>query len=174
MSEKYPAGFDPETAELARMLEALDFSEETSIRESLRERLVERGEELARASLRRRWIPVFAPVAGLAAVILSLFIGVPMGPAPLPEAPQQCNRLLACRPVVGKEVLIFDAIGDGSESDVPAVALGARSDLDRLKAADIMETVRGEEVVTDKGRAVRWRLGKDVFILESRILRGVP
>ena len=166
--------FDPETAEMARQLSELDFSADASIRESLRERLVERGEELRRASWRRRWIPVFAPVAGLAAGLLSLFVGLDMGPGPLPEAPQQCNRLLACRPVVGKEALVFESIGDGSESDVPAVALGARSNLDRLKAADIMETVQGEEVVTDKGRAVSWRLGKDVFILESRILRGVP
>ncbi|MFA6319256.1 MAG: hypothetical protein WC943_17725 [Elusimicrobiota bacterium] len=169
MNEKGPKeGFDPETAELARKLGALDFSEDTSIREPLRSRLVERAEEMRVSAWRRRWVPVFAPAAALAALVLSLFVGVPMGPEPMIETPAGLDRVMVRPPVVGGQALIPVSVGVEAEGE-SAVSLSAGGDrLDRMTAADLMETVFGEEVVTDKGRAMRWLVGDEVFILESR------
>ncbi|MBI4677497.1 MAG: hypothetical protein HY748_07940 [Elusimicrobia bacterium] len=168
MSAKDPGGeFDPETADLARRLSELDFSPESRVRGSLRRRLVERAEEMRRASWRRRWIPVVAPAAALAGLAAALFVGLP-GSGPSPEPPSAGDRVLVRGPRVGDEVLVPEQIlSEGW--DTWEVALGAGpAALDKMTAGDVMETVRGEVVESEEGRAVRWRLGNDVFVLESR------
>ncbi|MBI5622555.1 MAG: hypothetical protein HY924_02120 [Elusimicrobia bacterium] len=158
---------DPENAELGRRLAELDFSTETSMREPLRKRLMERADALSAASWRQRWVPVFAPAFAMAALVLALFVGLPPGPERGPELQLGLDRVLVRPPMVGDKALVPEAVGMVG-ADLPAVTFGAASGLDRMTAEDLMETVQGQEVVSEKGRSVRWRVGDDVFILESR------
>lgn len=141
MNEKDPAEFDPETADLARRLSELDFSEESRVRESLRTRLADRAGEMRQAAWKRRWAPVFAPAAAFAAIALVFFVGLPRGPVPAPEPPSAGDRVLVRPPMVGDKPVIPEAVlsEDFGYADV---ALGAGPQpFDTLKGTDLFETV---------------------------------